>query len=151
MFFQGTADLHHQGPRLPDWPDHQEKLGPCQQTGRHCLLFLRQHTEQLSHHQCGWIQGMYVKDYKKYIYTHIIYIYLCIYSLSLYIYLYSVYICTHVHIYACTCMFMCIFMYTHIQYIMSILQRFSDFFLRPSVFVYKLHNNKNLFHQQEDN
>lgn len=57
---QGAADLHHQGPRLPNRPNHQEELGPCQQAGRHRLLFLRQHTQQLPHHQRGWIQGMCV-------------------------------------------------------------------------------------------
>lgn len=56
--FQGAADLHDQGACLPNRPNHQEELGPRQQASCHRLLFLRQHTQQLPHHQCGWIQGV---------------------------------------------------------------------------------------------
>ena len=54
---QGAAHLHHPCSCLPNRPQHEEELGPCQQAGRHRILLLRQQPEQLSHHQCGWHQG----------------------------------------------------------------------------------------------
>lgn len=57
LLLQRTAHLHHPSPRFPDRPQHQEELGACEQAGRHSLLLLRCHKEQLSDHQCGWSQG----------------------------------------------------------------------------------------------
>lgn len=54
---QGAAHLQHEGPRLPDRPQHQEKLAACEQARRYRVLLLRQHTQRLPDHQPGRNQG----------------------------------------------------------------------------------------------
>ena len=55
--FQGAAHFYNESSCFPNRPKYKEEMAAGEHYRRKCFLLLRQHTEYISHHQCGGIKG----------------------------------------------------------------------------------------------